>query len=157
MPGMRYAARLRVRSAKYDATSFLVAPILRRDRTIRSMLTEESAASIFATLDWLEPRSRPSCCWVIPRRPLCSFIARPSPIFTSTMAASSSFKPKNSEAFPIFHPADFKFFSFRVSIFERTLAWRVGRYAEGTEEAMSNLICRASRMLDRGKIPAYIE
>jgi hypothetical protein len=25
------------------------------------MLTEESAASIFATLDWLEPRSRPSC------------------------------------------------------------------------------------------------
>lgn len=120
MPGMHYAARRRVRSAKYDATSFLVAPILRRDRTIRSMLTEESAASIFATLDWLEPRSRPSCCWVIPRRPLCSFIARPSPIFTSMTAASSSFKPKNSAAFPIFHLADFNLFSFRLSIFELT-------------------------------------
>ena len=118
MPSMRYAARLRGRLAKYNATSFLVAPILRRDRTIRSMLTEESAASIFATLDWLEPRSRPSCCWVIPRRTLCSFIACPSPIFISMMVVSSSFKPKNSAAFPIFHPADSNFFSFRLSIFE---------------------------------------
>jgi hypothetical protein len=45
------AAGFRSAAAIQEATSFRVAPIRSSERTIKSMLTDGSAASIFATLD----------------------------------------------------------------------------------------------------------
>ena len=87
-----------------------------RERTIRSMLTERSAASIFATRDWLDPSNRPSCSWVILRRVLSSLTASASLSFNSTMAASSSLSPRNSAAPPTFHPSDSSRLRLRLSI-----------------------------------------
>ena len=60
----------------------------RRQQTIKSMLTEGSAASIFAIRDWLEPNTRPSCSCVNLRRLRCSLTALASPTFSSMMAVS---------------------------------------------------------------------
>jgi hypothetical protein len=46
-----HAARFRPGAAIYEAISLRLAPIRSSERTIKSMLTDGSAASIFATLD----------------------------------------------------------------------------------------------------------
>src|SRR5579885_3353660 len=50
------------------------------------------------------------------RRLLCSLTAFASPTLSSTMAASSSVRPRNSLVPPTFHPADSSRFLVRLSI-----------------------------------------
>src|SRR5206468_203631 len=52
-------AALRAGRANHRATSRRLAPIRSNNRTKRSMLTDGSPASIFATRDWLDPSRRP--------------------------------------------------------------------------------------------------
>ena len=71
---------------------------------MRSRETEESPASIFATRDWLDPRSFASPTWEIF---FCFLIVRTLSLSarrTSTSAASSGVRRKNSAVLPTFQP-----------------------------------------------------
>src|SRR2546428_5433108 len=86
------------------ARSRFEAPRARSERIRRSMETEGSPPSIFATRDWLERRSFPRSLWLrfrfCPRRLRLS----PSRSLSSTYAVSSSDRPSNSCAVPNFQP-----------------------------------------------------
>ena len=56
-----YAARRLIGGARCRTRSCRLPPSLNSERTSRSMLTDGSPASIFATRDWLDPSTRPAC------------------------------------------------------------------------------------------------
>src|SRR5437773_2224606 len=79
-----YAARRVVAPPIARAMSLFVAPMARSERTRRSILTVASPASIFATRDWLEPRSRATAAWESLRLARCVLKRSASANFIST-------------------------------------------------------------------------
>src|SRR3990172_7983543 len=98
------------------ARSFFEAPRARSDRNMRSSETVESPASIFATRDWLEPRSFASRTCEIFFRTLILRTLSLSARRTSTKAASSGVRPRNSSAPPTLQPLAWRRSSFLLSI-----------------------------------------
>src|SRR3990172_1682150 len=98
------------------ARSFFEAPRARSDRNMRSSETVESPASIFATRDWLEPRSFASRTCEIFFRTLILRTLSLSARRTSTKAASSGVRPRNSSAPPTLQPLAWRCSSFLLSI-----------------------------------------
>src|SRR3990172_12653288 len=98
------------------ARSFFEAPRARSDRNMRSSETVESPASIFATRDWLEPRSFASRTCEIFFRILSLRTLSLSARRTSTKATSSGVRPRNSSAPPTLQPLACRRSSFLLSI-----------------------------------------
>lgn len=84
--------------------SLLDAPRAIRERISRSMETEESPVSIFATRDWLDLNSLATSTWVsrFCRRSSFIFLLRAS--FISRQAVSSAVSPRNASTVPTFQP-----------------------------------------------------
>lgn len=87
------------------ANSRRVDPNARRDLISRSALTVGSAASIFATRDWLDPRTLASSIWDSFRRRRRSRSFCASDSFISTYADSAGDRPRKSAALPTLQPA----------------------------------------------------
>src|SRR6266705_5343148 len=108
----RFQAAIFSPTVKARCSSRRVAPVARMARTIRSIVTEGSPASILATRDWLEPIRWARSTWE--RRRFCraclSAPARES--LSSTSAASSSLNLRKSLALPTFQPAARSLFNF---------------------------------------------
>lgn len=96
------------------ATSFLRAPSANSDRTRRSRETVGSAASSFATRDWLEPSLAASVCCEIPWCKRRSRTLRLNARRISTRAASSFVSSRNCSAVPTRQPARTRRFFFDV-------------------------------------------
>ena len=87
------------------ATSCWLAPSVKRTRRSRSVLTDRSAASILATLDWLDPQRFATSAWVSPRRSrrLRRPVARAA--LVSMNRCSSADRSRKSAASPTVQPA----------------------------------------------------
>src|SRR3990172_2238291 len=105
------------------AISQLEAPSASRVRMSRSKDTEGSPASILATLDWLDFTTLARSPWVSRRRTLHSRSLDASLILSSTYAASSDERLRNSVVLPTLQPADSSRFRFdsRIVIPPQTL------------------------------------
>src|SRR5712691_11345733 len=101
------------------ARSRFEAPRARSERIRRSMETDGSPPSIFATRDWLERRSFARSVWLrfrFCRRRLRLSASRSR---SSTYAVSSSDRPRNSCAVPNFQPfaSSLSFLLLRIIVF----------------------------------------
>lgn len=96
--------------------SRLFAPSMKYDRSMRSVLTEESAASSFAIRDWLDPIAFANWSCVQPLRSRNSLTLTASANLNSMSSISTGVNPRNSEASPTFHPAAVSRFAFCVSM-----------------------------------------
>ncbi len=102
-------------AARAVMRSLSLPPAEKNPRSIRSRETSFEEASILATRDWLEPiRSANSCCvsWLLS---LSRRTPRPTMSRNSIICRSSSVKPRNSAASPIFQPAASKASRFLAS------------------------------------------
>lgn len=97
-PGARAPSRP---TAAINAPSSRVpTPSAKSDLIVRSSDTEVSAASIFATRDWLDPIFRASSTCVIPTFARRSLSAFASARWSSTNASSAASRPRNSATVP---------------------------------------------------------
>lgn len=86
-------------------TSAAVDPALTSDRTRRSIETEGSPASIFATRDWLDPMRFANTAWESLRSCRLRRRSRASETRTSIIAISTSLRSRKSWTLPTFQPA----------------------------------------------------
>ena len=105
MRAVDMAARVRGFWLKRRATSRRLAPRRNNERNSKSVLTVESADSILATRDWLDPNRSATCVCV---KPKCSRQRRnpaANASFVSMNRRSSSDRFRKSPASPTDHPA----------------------------------------------------
>ena len=98
------------------ANSLRETPKARSVLISRSMLTEGSPASIFATRDWLDLTSLATSTWDSFRVVRCILSPSASSSLSSMYADSSADRPRNSAALPIFQPLRSRRFRFSSRI-----------------------------------------